>query len=289
MKFEMIPCSEDDMEYIEEQMEKAFNTNAQPEEAEEEEFVYIVTDESGNLLGGCILSVDALSTASIYDLWVEEAFRRQGMASALMREAERKAREQGCYLAMVGTFDWQAKAFYDKHGYMLNDTMTDVPKGHEHYMLTKRLDRPSAEYMPLDCQQYEIKRGNEKDAEILSSKLREYDSTVAPHEHEYISLSKKIVDENGCIIAGFVGGIDGWNGTDIDALWVEEKYRNQGIGSLLLGELEQELKENGVAVVFIEAYDWNVGFFKKNGYERVTGVLEDYPKGHTMYCMEKSL
>lgn len=179
------------MEYIEEQVENAFNTIAQPEEAEEEEFVYIVTDESGNLLGGCILSVDALRTASIYDLWVEEAFRRQGMASALMREAERKAREQGCYLAMVGTFDWQAKAFYDKHGYMLNDTMTDVPKGHEHYMLTKRLDRPSAEYMPLDCQQYEIKRGNEKDAEILSSKLREYDSTVAPHEHEYISLSKK--------------------------------------------------------------------------------------------------
>ena len=122
------------MEYIEEQVENAFNTIAQPEEAEEKEFVYIVTDESGNLLGGCILSVDALRTASIYDLWVEEAFRRQGMASALMREAERKAREQGCYLAMVGTFDWQAKAFYDKHGYMLNDTMTDVPKGHEHYI-----------------------------------------------------------------------------------------------------------------------------------------------------------
>ena len=34
MKFEMIPCSEDDMEYIEEQMEKAFNTIEQPEEAE---------------------------------------------------------------------------------------------------------------------------------------------------------------------------------------------------------------------------------------------------------------
>ena len=31
MKFEMIPCSEDEMEYIEEQMEKAFNTNAQPD------------------------------------------------------------------------------------------------------------------------------------------------------------------------------------------------------------------------------------------------------------------
>jgi GNAT superfamily N-acetyltransferase len=211
------------------------------------------------------------------------------MASALMREAEQKARELGCCLAMVGTFDWQAKSFYDKHGYMLNDTMTDVPKGHEHYFLTKRLDCPSAEYIPSNCHQYEIKPGDEKDAEILSGKLHEYDSAIAPREHEYIPLSRKITDESGRIIAGFVGGVDGWNGTDIDALWVEEKYRNQGIGSQLLGELEREVKKNGADVMFIEAFDWNVDFFKKNGYERVTGMLEDYPKGHTMYCLEKPL
>ena len=289
MIFEMIPCSEDDREFIEEQTNNAFNAIAQPEEVAEEEFVYIVTDDSGNLLGGCILSVDDLRTASIYDLWVEEAFRRQGMASALIREAEREARECGCYLAMVGTFDWQAKTFYDKHGYMLNDTMTDVPKGHEHYMLTKRLDRTTEEYILANTGEYEIRRGDEKDAEILSGKLRGYDSTIAPREHEYILLSRKIVDENGRIIAGFVGGVDGWNGTDIDAIWVEEMYRNQGIGSQLLAELEREVKENGADVMFIEAFDWNVGFFKKNGYERITGMLDDYPKGHVMYCMQKSL
>ena len=82
MKVEMMPCSEDDTEFIEEQADNAFNAIAQPDEdAEEEEFVYTVTDKSGNLLGGCILSVDALRTASIYDLWVEEAFRRQGITS----------------------------------------------------------------------------------------------------------------------------------------------------------------------------------------------------------------
>ena len=288
MQFKMISCNEEDAEFIEERAGNAFNLIAQPEE-DEEEFVYIITDESGDLLGGCILSVDGLKTASIYDLWVEEALRRQGRAAALIREAEREAREQGCYLAMVGTFDWQAKSFYDKHGYMINDRMTDVPKGHEHYFLTKRLCCPSADYIPSSHRQYEIKRGDEKDAEILSDKLHEYDSAIAPREHEYISLSKKIVDENGRIIAGFVGGVDGWNGTDIDALWVEEKYRNQGIGSQLLVELEREVKENGADVMFIEAFDWNVGFFKKNGYEKVTGILEDYPKGHTMYCLQKSL
>ncbi|MBR4658378.1 MAG: GNAT family N-acetyltransferase [Clostridia bacterium] len=289
MIFEMIPCSGDDREFLLEQADNAFNTIAQPEEDADEELVFVVTDENGDLLGGCILSVDGLRTASIYDLWVAEAFRRQGMASALLREAEREAKKRGCYLAMVGTFDWQAKPFYDKHGYMLNDTMTGVPKGHDHFFMTKRLDCTSEGYCPSAHKGYEIKCGDEKDVELLSARLHEYDSVIAPREHEYISLSKKIVDESGKIIAGFVGGVDGWNGTDIDALWVEEKYRNQGIGSQLLVELEREVKENGADVMFIEAFDWNVGFFKKNGYERVTGILEDYPKGHVMYCMQKSL
>ena len=289
MMFEMIPCSEDDREFIEEQADNAFGEIARPEkDAEEAEFVYKVTDGSGNILGGCVLSVDSLRTASIYDLWVDEAFRGQGMASALIREAEREAREHGCYLAMAGTFDWQAKPLYMKHGYMLNDTISGVPKGHEHYFLTKRLDCPSEGYVPSDHREYEIMRGDENDAEILSGKLRIYDSIIAPYEHEYIPLSKKVTGEDGRIIAGFAGGIDGWNGTDI-VVWVEEKYRNRGIGSRLLGEFEREAKEYGADTVFLEAYDWNVGFFKKNGYEKVTGILEDYPKGHVMYCMQKSL
>ena len=41
MKVEMMPCSEDDTEFIEEQADNAFNAIAQPDEdAEEEEFVY---------------------------------------------------------------------------------------------------------------------------------------------------------------------------------------------------------------------------------------------------------
>ena len=70
---------------------------------------------------------------------------------------------------------------------------------------------------------------------------------------------------------------------------MEEPYRKQGLGTYLLGEVEREAKENGAYRLAVEPFDWNVGFFRKNGYEKVTGVLEDYPKGHTMYCMEKPL
>ena len=290
MSFDMMPCSEEEAEYIEEQADRVFDTIAPPEEgAEEKEYVYKVTDEKGSLLGGCILAVDDRKTASIFDLWVEEAYRRQGIASALIQEAEKKARELGCYLAMVGTFDFQAKSFYITHGYMVNDTMSGVPKGHEHYFMTKRLDRAVIEHDPSSINKYEILLGSEEDAKFLSSRLRRYDEAFAPREHEYVSIEKKVTDENDRIIAGLVGGVNGWNGTDIDALWVDESYRMQGIGTRLLREFEREAKENGAGVVFIEAYDWNVGFFRKNGYGTVTGVLEDYPRGHTMYCMQRSL
>ena len=290
MQFEMMPCSEDDAEYIEEQADRVFDAIALPDEAvEEEEYVYKVTDEKGNLLGGCILAVDERKTASIFDLWVEEAYRRKGMASALIREAEKKAREVGCYLVMVGTFDFQAKPLYENLGYIVNDTMSGVPKGHEHYFMTKRLDRTVLEHDLSSDDQYEIIPGGERDAEFLSGRLRSHDEAFAPREHEYVNIWKKITDVNGRIVAGLVGGVDGWNGTDIEALWVDEPYRRQGIGSRLLRAFEREAKENGADIVFVEAYDWNVEFYRKNGFGKVTGVLEDYPKGHTMYCMEKPL
>ena len=290
MSDDIMPCSEEDTEYIEEQAARVFDTIAPPEEVTgEEEFVYKVTDEKGSLLGGCILAVDKRKTASIFDLWVEAAYRCKGIGSALIREAEKKAKELGCYLAMIGTFDFQAKSFYENHGYMVNDTMAGVPKGHEHYFMTKRLDRTVIEHDPSNTNKYEIIPGGEEDAKSLSNRLRRHDETFAPLEHEYVYIGKKVTDENGRIIAGLIGGVDGWNGTDIDALWVDDPYRRQGIGTRLLREFEREAKETGVCVVFIEAYDWNVGFFRKNGYETVTGMLEDYPRGHIMYCMQKSL
>ena len=103
MLFDLMPCSEEEAEYIEEQADRVFDTIAPPEEgAEEEELVYKVTDEKGSLLGGCILAVDDRKTASIFDLWVEEAYRRQGIASALIQEAEKKARKLGCYCCFRG-------------------------------------------------------------------------------------------------------------------------------------------------------------------------------------------
>ena len=92
---------------------------------------------------------------------------------------------------------------------------------------------------------------SEEDAEFLSGRLRRHDEAFAPREHEYVFIGKKVTDGNGRIIAGLLGGVDGWNGTDIDALWVDDQYRGQGIGTRLLREFEREAEENGAGAVFI--------------------------------------
>ena len=127
MLYEILPCTDDDAEFIDDQSDRVICAIAMAEEGEEEVFIYKVTDPEGQLIGGCVLITDELKTAKIYVLWVDEAYRGQGIASALMRECERKAREQGCYLAQIGTFDFQAKPFYDKHGYSLIVTTRDYP------------------------------------------------------------------------------------------------------------------------------------------------------------------
>ena len=61
-----------------------------------------------------------------------------------------------------------------------------------------------------------------------------------------------------------------------------------GIASALIREAEREAKKKGAYVMLMDVFDWNVAFYKKNGYE-VTGVLEDFPTGHRMYLAQKVL
>ena len=109
-----------------------------------------------------------------------------------------------------------------------------------------------------------------------------------PEEHEYISLSKKLVDPDGKMIAAVIAGVDGENLADVDGIWVDETYRRQGLGTYLLGVIEREAKENGAYVMLSSACDWVADIFFKNGFT-ARGKLEDYPKGHLAYELEKRI
>jgi ribosomal protein S18 acetylase RimI-like enzyme len=72
-------------------------------------------------------------------------------------------------------------------------------------------------------------------------------------------------------------------------LWVNEKYRGQGIGSDLLKEIEAAAMTKGFYGSHLETTDFQAAeFYRKNGYE-VFGELEGKPEGHTWFYMKKRL
>jgi len=72
-------------------------------------------------------------------LFVPEPLRRQGFGSTLMRRAEAEAVARGCRGALVDTFSFQARPFYERLGYRVFATVEDYPPGHAYFSMQKPL------------------------------------------------------------------------------------------------------------------------------------------------------
>ncbi len=98
-----------------------------------------IKDENGDIIGG-ILACSALwHTLSIDTLWVKKEYRNQGVAKQLLSIVETEARNMGCNIAYLSTYDFQAKDFYLKNGYRIFGVLEDCPKDHKLYHLSKIL------------------------------------------------------------------------------------------------------------------------------------------------------
>ena len=140
MEYTLNPCSSDEADYIEEKLVE-YNLAQVPARQTElfETFNRKMTDGNGNIIAGCLAGMYCWNVAYVDILWVAEPFRRQGLGSALLDEIERTAREKGCHLIHLDTFDFQAKGFYEKKGYSLFGTLEDCPQGHCRYYLKKNI------------------------------------------------------------------------------------------------------------------------------------------------------
>ena len=92
----------------------------------------------GELVGGLVAEV-ALGWLEIHVLWVDDAGRGRGLGSALLETCERRARELGAHSARLDTFDWQAEAFYGRHGYRCFARLPGYPDAHERIFMSKTL------------------------------------------------------------------------------------------------------------------------------------------------------
>ena len=72
-------------------------------------------------------------------LWVAEPYRKQGIGSRLLAQAEAAARDARCRASYVDTFTFQAPKFYERHGYREFGRLDDHPPGHARIWLSKAL------------------------------------------------------------------------------------------------------------------------------------------------------
>ena len=103
------------------------------EAAESEPLNLYVEDDSGELMAGLVGETFG-NWLEIEYLFVKEDIRGQGIGSQLLQRAESEAKKRNCRFAFVNTYQFQAPAFYQKHGYQEVFTLKDYPyTGQRHY------------------------------------------------------------------------------------------------------------------------------------------------------------
>ena len=103
------------------------------EVAESEPLNLYVEGEHGEIMAGLVAETFG-NWLEIEYLFVKEDLRGQGIGSQLLQQAESEAKKRNCRFAFVNTYQFQAPAFYQKHGYQEVFTMKDYPyTGQRHY------------------------------------------------------------------------------------------------------------------------------------------------------------
>jgi GNAT superfamily N-acetyltransferase len=102
---------------------------------------FFLRDSDGEILGGALGKLWGAWMLLDY-LWVDRAIRGNGYASRLLNTTEENAISSGCTSALLGTFSFQARPFYEKLGYKVFGEEKDHPRGHSHFLMKKRLALP---------------------------------------------------------------------------------------------------------------------------------------------------
>jgi len=100
-------------------------------------------DAAGALTGGLVGSTTWAATGEgwlyVELLWVAPTHRGCGLGGRLLAAAEAEAARRGCRHAYLSTFAFQARPFYERHGYVVFAVQEDFPPGSHRYWLRRKI------------------------------------------------------------------------------------------------------------------------------------------------------
>lgn len=141
--------------------------------------------------------------------------------------------------------------------------------------------------------------------EIISNSDKKFEDVIGKNLHSFNVKNSKWIRENygereeilfknfgaynnGKLIGGAVGSIKyGWY--FLAELWVDEKFRNNDVGTSLIKKIEEEVKANNALGIRTETWDFQArGFYEKNGF-KVYAEFKDCPPGTIEYFLSKKV
>jgi GNAT superfamily N-acetyltransferase len=103
-------------------------------------FCIYVQDADEHIIGGITGVVDEdRSEVLLWQVWVQESHRGQGMGRQLMEDLEEFALSKQCTRIQLDTFEFQALDFYKKLGYECFATVPEQVCGHDRYYFRKQI------------------------------------------------------------------------------------------------------------------------------------------------------
>ncbi|MGE7688391.1 GNAT family N-acetyltransferase [Lysinibacillus sp. NPDC097214] len=98
----------------------------------------IVTDCQQQWIGGITAEV-YWGWVEINKFWFSQEFRGKGIGGQLLTKAEETAKQMGATKALLTTYDFQARTFYEARGYQVVGEIKDYPPGSSYFTMVKKL------------------------------------------------------------------------------------------------------------------------------------------------------
>ena len=102
--------------------------------------IRIGIEKDGKLIGGLDACITAFKILYVSTVFVDEAYRRKGIGTELIREMEKRAAVMGVNTIRLDTFNWQGKEFYKALGYETVGHYDNDEDGYSEYFFLKRIN-----------------------------------------------------------------------------------------------------------------------------------------------------
>jgi GNAT superfamily N-acetyltransferase len=136
---------------------------------------------------------------------------------------------------------------------------------------------------------YKLTPATTEEAETLNDKINAFVAQQVSFYGDTEVLKDYVIKENGLIIAGIRSCFYLGECLAINVIFVDENFRNKGLGALLLNQVEVDAIAMGAKLINLDTFNSQAKeFYLKHGYE-IFGILENCPTGHKRYYMKKTL